>query len=322
LSVTGSVRAQGFALEVRDQSSATVTHQFVQEFLPRQSSDPFPMAPVTRELTRVSCGVGTFLWRLRFFTPLDPPGVTGADANWSAWANLTTLTADTLDSPRKPVIPPASQVWYYPESGAEFTVAPNAHQATVNFDWSPVSDADSYYLYLATGEGWIIINRELIQGSQLHGVALNPGRYFWAVCPVNSELGRDGVADAWMSPYPFFTVLPVPDANTDLPGTVTIDVDNPEYPSPYHVKRVADGIRIPLTWNGRVAQHVRLLVLIPGIVIEPTEDKDALTDRFTTDRLDRYLKPGDETYVKVQGISASGAVGPWSSFVKIKIPAK
>jgi hypothetical protein len=245
--------------------------------------------------------------------PLDRPGRSTAATNWSAWRDIVALTDASLDPNRQPVNPPAGERWYYPESGAMFSADAGTDTASVALSWNAVTHADSYYLHLCTSEGRVVLNRVLVSAAHYPNLTLAPGTYFWAVCPVNSALGRAGIAASWAEPFPFFTVLPGVSADPETPSEVVVT----------GATRLADGyLRLALSWNGRVAPTVRILVLDPGIMLEPGDDRDAAPDSYTTNELDRHLAPGTRTLVKVQGHSASGENGPWSAFVPIVIPPK
>ena len=199
---------------------------------------------------------------------------------------------------------------HHPEPGAVFSADARTDTAMVDLAWCPVASADAYYVHVSTSEGRVVVNRSLVSAPQVAGLRLSPGSYFWSFCPANTELGRAGIADSWLSPYPFFTVLPAVSAEPDRPGAVTVA----------GASRLPDGyVRLALLWAGRVGPSVRILVLNPGIMLEPASDRDASVDSYTTNQLDLYLTPGQKVLVRAQGVGPTGETGPWSAFVTITI---
>jgi hypothetical protein len=313
---TGNTVAQGLVIEVRDADDGTLVRSLVQEFRPAGEGEPFPTEPADEQLTVVTfSATGTYQWRLRFFTPLDRPSAQEAarDDNWSAWMDIVELTDETIGEPRKPVLPPVASRHYVPEIDAVLNADPETGYAVLDFSWTAAAHADGYYVYIATQEGEVAVNREFVGSPEFPAVPLVPGHYRWSVLPVNTELGNDGFADDWMKPMPTFTILPATGGVDDTPGMVTVDTAKPL------VRNAEDQVVIPLRWTGNVSDDVRILVLFPGIMLEPADDQDNDPATFTTDLLNADLAPGDVTFLKLQGVG-DGSNGPWSLFIQVTIP--
>jgi hypothetical protein len=310
LRFAGNTRAQGFVIEVINRSNGYV-QTIAEPFVPDQAgATVYPSAPTDPELARIYLtSSGHYQWRLRFYTPLDPPDTAGA--NWSDYVDVTTLNMGDEDEPLTPVLPPEADTGYFPEDGAVFNADDDTGTATVDFHWTAVQNADAYYVYVATAEGRVVVNRRLVSTAQLKGIGLSPGNYVWTVRPVNTVLGTDGIADGWMAPYPHLKVVPAANHDPGAPGDVVVSGQP---------LAAGDGyVRLPLAWTGHVGDRVRILILNPGVMLE-SEVIENPDGSFMTEQLPAHLAPGQTTLVKVQGIGAGGTLGPWSAFTAITIP--
>jgi hypothetical protein len=291
LNFGGQIEAQGFGIEVREAIGETLVKELTSHFPNGQT------APDSAELTRVHFSdPGDYEWRLRFFNPLspDPPD------NWSNWQSIVTLTEESIAAPTKPGHPAENERVFSPAIDSIFTANADSGDVSVDFSWTGSVGADGYFLYVSTLEGQVLVNRRFTAEPQLSDIAVPPGSYHWTVRPVNTELDVDGIADDWLRPLPFFTVLPAD--------------DSPGLPSITRATRSGDNVVLHIDWTGRRADNVRILVLDPGFMLQPTDDLDINPNTFTTDQLTSGL-----IILKAQGVSPDGE-GPWSRFMTVLVP--